>query len=298
MPFISIVIPVYNAEKTLRKCIDSILSQSFADFELLLIDDGSKDQSPIICDEYERQDARVRVFHCENGGVSTARNSGLNHAKGEWISFVDSDDYVTEGFLEGISDAKEDFLLKGFCHLQNGVIVDDITDEEINQYQSVRVFFNFCANYVLRGPCAKFYKKSLIQEIRFMQDMKVGEDFDFVMRYLSKCNSFRCVPGGKYVIRVSEQPIQDKYGVTVDYAIHSLVYLQKSYDLLVQKFGVDRSVFYPTITYFKRISKSDWINDKKKWYSNQQVKSLYNYVWPDLSVKQRLRLTIARLLKR
>ena len=88
---VSIIVPVYNTEKFLHRCIDSILAQTYTDFELLLIDDGSKDSSGTICDEYAAQDARVRVFHKENGGVSSARNLGLDNARGEWVTFVDSD---------------------------------------------------------------------------------------------------------------------------------------------------------------------------------------------------------------
>lgn len=97
---ISVIVPVYNTEKYLRRCVDSILSQTFANFELLLIDDGSKDASGAICDDYAANDPRVRVFHKQNGGVSSARNFGIDNARGEWISFVDSDDWLDKTFLE------------------------------------------------------------------------------------------------------------------------------------------------------------------------------------------------------
>lgn len=93
-PKISVIVPVYNVEKFLRRCIDSILAQTFTDFELLLIDDGSKDKSGEICDEYAAKDARIRVFHKQNGGVSSARNLGIDKAQGEWVYFVDSDDWI------------------------------------------------------------------------------------------------------------------------------------------------------------------------------------------------------------
>ena len=99
-PTISVIVPVYNAEKYLHRCIDSVLAQTYTDFELLLIDDGSKDQSGEICDEYAQKDARVRVFHQENGGVSSARNLGLDNAKGEWVTFVDSDDWAKPYYIE------------------------------------------------------------------------------------------------------------------------------------------------------------------------------------------------------
>lgn len=99
MPKISVIVPVYNTEKYLNRCIDSILAQTFTDFELLLIDDGSKDNSGTICDEYAAKDSRVRVFHKENGGVSSARKLGLDNAQGEWITFVDSDDRIDVSYL-------------------------------------------------------------------------------------------------------------------------------------------------------------------------------------------------------
>ena len=99
-PAISIIVPVYNAEKYLRRCIDSILSQSFTDFELILIDDGSTDLSPQICDEYASRDNRIKLIYKKNAGVSAARNDGLDIAQGEFITFVDSDDWVDERYLE------------------------------------------------------------------------------------------------------------------------------------------------------------------------------------------------------
>ncbi|MGN0202626.1 MAG: glycosyltransferase family 2 protein, partial [Candidatus Cryptobacteroides sp.] len=106
-PKISVIVPVYNAESTIRRCVDSILAQTFTDFECLLIDDGSKDRSGEICDEYAAKDSRVRVFHKENGGVSSARNVGLDNAKGEWVTFVDSDDWIDSYYLSSFEIEEE-----------------------------------------------------------------------------------------------------------------------------------------------------------------------------------------------
>ena len=100
MPEISIIVPVYNTEKYLHRCIDSILAQTFTDFELILVDDGSSDNSPKICDEYAEKDKRVRVIHQENGGVSRARNIGIDNSCGTYLMFCDSDDYVDKRFCE------------------------------------------------------------------------------------------------------------------------------------------------------------------------------------------------------
>lgn len=104
-PTISVIIPVYNTEKYLHRCIDSVLAQTYKDFELLLIDDGSKDSSGAICDEYAAQDTRVRVFHKENGGVSSARKMGVENAKGSWIGFVDSDDEISSSYFKDLYEA-------------------------------------------------------------------------------------------------------------------------------------------------------------------------------------------------
>lgn len=98
-PTISIIIPIYNTEKYLRRCLDSIVAQTYKDFECIIVDDGSTDGSGKICDEYVAKDNRFKVFHKKNGGVSSARNLGLDNAKGEYIAFCDADDYVKENWL-------------------------------------------------------------------------------------------------------------------------------------------------------------------------------------------------------
>lgn len=103
--FFSVILPIYNVEKYLEECVDSILSQTFTDFELILVDDGSKDSSPAICDEYAKKDERIKVIHKPNGGLSDARNAGTAQAKGEYIIYIDSDDYITsEKFLKDVHD--------------------------------------------------------------------------------------------------------------------------------------------------------------------------------------------------
>lgn len=115
MSLISIIVPVYNAENTLNRCVDSILKQSFGDWELLLIDDGNTDKSGRICDQYSAIDKRIKVFHKENGGVSSARNMGLDYARGECITFVDSDDALTDSAFElNWNDISEDLIFFPF----------------------------------------------------------------------------------------------------------------------------------------------------------------------------------------
>lgn len=102
VPYISVIVPVYNVKSLLPRCIDSLLNQQFTDYELLLIDDGSTDGSGDICDKYGKKDSRIKVIHKSNEGVSRTRNRGIDEAKGEWLTFVDSDDYVTPDYLSSL----------------------------------------------------------------------------------------------------------------------------------------------------------------------------------------------------
>ena len=134
-PLVSIIVPVYNAEKYLNRCIDSILSQTMTDFELLLIDDGSKDDSGRICDEYSEKDARVRVFHKTNGGVSSARNLGLDNAIGDWITYVDADDRCSYEYLEHLLSKVDE----GTDLIISYAVICDSIGEKAEVYPEYRV---------------------------------------------------------------------------------------------------------------------------------------------------------------
>lgn len=298
-PLISVIVPVYNAESTLSECVGSILGQKYKDFELILVDDGSKDSSPQICDEYAHDNGQVIVFHKPNGGVSSARNHGLDHARGKWIAFVDSDDYVTDGYFDGVVEQNEDVLIKGYQKLDHSGIVEG---KEAEDLLKISDFSDFLSQYVtdslLRCPWTKFYKRSLIGDLRFLTDMKIGEDAWFVFNYLARCKSFAVLPKGEYMVRLAEEPDEVKYAISVDYAVRSLQYLKDAYDGLVKAHHIDKGIFLSYIGYFKRISQADWRLDKARWYGNPDVKALYDYVWPALSFKQKARLVASRMLRR
>ena len=189
-PKISVIVPVYNVEKCLHRCVDSIREQTFTDFELLLIDDGSKDRSIQICDEYAAKDSRVRVFHKSNGGVSSARNLGLDNARGEWIAFCDADDHVCNNWLEVLIDnAREDSLIiTGFT------IVDYKKQQKENYGFDVNgsvksVFGVFYSSKFPGVTWNKLYslKKIADNDIRFNENISYQEDEEFVFSYLLHC---------------------------------------------------------------------------------------------------------------
>lgn len=191
---ISIIIPVYNVEKYLEECINSILVQTFTDFEVLLINDGSKDRSGEICDEFAVKDNRIKVFHQENAGVSAARNKGIENAKGEWINFIDSDDYVEKNYLNDfVVNLKPNvnLYLQGMLGLMKDgrfvTVIDYKTHSEIDRntflksYNIMPFFF---------GPTCKLFRKEIIEKnrIRFDESISVGEDTLFNLDYLKLLN--------------------------------------------------------------------------------------------------------------
>lgn len=176
MVYVTIVIPVYNAEKYLGECIDSVLSQSFSDFELILVDDGSKDSSGKICDEYAKKDERIRVIHQPNGGVTSARKAGVEAALAKWIMFVDADDKVTtDGLLRLVEEQQKDPELDIIEGSYQWFYPDGTTKVRPNvAIENGPIYYNghdyalsLCQEYgAFRGPCAKLIKRSLLIEGR------------------------------------------------------------------------------------------------------------------------------------
>lgn len=297
---VSVIIPVYNAEKTLVRCIDSVLSQDYDNFELLLIDDGSTDSSLAICNNYAQSYNKVRVFSKSNGGVSSARNLGIDNANGEWITFIDSDDFVESGYFDGIDSVAEDVVFHSYKKISNEICVQQLNVQSaFSKLSFMEVVRKYYSDIIFRGPCMKFFKLSLIDNIRFPECMKVGEDTYFVFSYLAKCNNdFKTLPKSCYMIQVAESPDEVKYSMTVDYAANSLMHLMTAFELLANKFDLPRRLFMAYIGYFKRVSKNAWNANPKKWYYHKDIILIYKYVWGDLTLLQKSRYYLAKLLNR
>jgi len=175
-PLISVIVPVYNVEQYLKTCVDSVLNQSYKNWELILVDDGSPDNCPEICDEYAVKDDRIKVIHKENGGLSSARNAALDIATGEYITFLDSDDFWHNDYLS---------IMIGLCLQYNADIAQcsyirgaSTTFPEMNKKQNVKVFDNhsiFLEGYAKIIMCAKLYKRNLFDGIR-LPEGKINED--------------------------------------------------------------------------------------------------------------------------
>ena len=194
MPLISVIVPVYRVEPYIRRCIDSILSQTFTDFDMILIDDGSPDDCPAICDEYALKDNRIHVIHQKNGGLSAARNAGIDYAfansDSEWISFVDSDDWVHPSYLKLLHQSViENGANASACF--NSLDKEFLPEKRINSIKcncyDFEDFFSFKRNGFNRIiACAKLYKKDLFLTERFPVG-KLNEDLFTVPRILYNC---------------------------------------------------------------------------------------------------------------
>lgn len=187
---VSVIIPVYNAASYLSRSVGSVLNQSFDNWELILVDDGSSDNSGILCDEFSQKDNRIRAFHQPNGGASSARNAGIEKARGIYLCFIDADDSVSPHYLE---DLVEDMVLEKDIDLViqgiHKLFHDGRTQEYIPQSkichmtEDCRLYYSI---YQHLGPCSKLFRLDIIKKyhLNFNANLVVAEDYDFLLRYL------------------------------------------------------------------------------------------------------------------
>lgn len=186
---ISVIVPVYNVEKYLERCVKSIAAQTYKDLEILLIDDGSTDKSGKMCDDFQQTDSRIKAFHKQNGGLSDARNYGIEHSAGEFISFVDSDDYIDEKMLETLHR----LITENDADLAVCSAMDVFEGKEVTQVKEIKEFnLNKVESYkyMLRGDgipsaCNKLYKRQTVGDVRFPVG-KLYEDGFFTPQILKK----------------------------------------------------------------------------------------------------------------
>lgn len=194
-PNISVVIPVYKAEKYIRTTIQNIVNQTYSEFELLLIDDGSPDASGAICDELSPTDSRIKVYHIKNGGPSNARNMGINHSSADLLCFIDADDIITIDYLENLYkdyiNNDTDLVIQGMIKITDKVQtiislqdnVYPISTDGINRLFDNVDIAKFC------GPCCKLFNGKILRyyNIRFSDKIIYSEDYDFLLKFLPHC---------------------------------------------------------------------------------------------------------------
>lgn len=286
---ISIIVPVFNAEKYLHDCIDSILTQPFVNFELILINDGSTDKSGKICDEYAIKDSRVKVFHKGNGGVSSARNLGLDNAKGEWVTFVDSDDRLAENaFMCFRRTINADFIITSYTTGLNGIL-DTIYISQTDCLISGAEMMDFTVKYIntttIKTPWAKFFSNRLLNKLRFDDEIICGEDFLFVLMYLKRVSSIYLVKDSTYIYSIPEFNFRDKYQQTIESSAYTLYRIFGAYKKLnITSPSFECNVFYD----YKYLCKEDMYKNPSLWYNDKRVKTIFSSIKKHIGILPRI----------
>ena len=189
---ISVIVPVYNVEAYLERCVESILQQTYAHFELILINDGSTDSSGQICDHLASQYENIKVYHIENAGVSNARNMGIQLATGSWVTFIDSDDFVTQDYLATLASAAEGlnvgFVIASLHHIKNGIVTDIPSHSGKTELWSTEETMKelLMTTRTSFFPVAKLFKRDLLADEKFNTNYHLAEDALFLTELLLK----------------------------------------------------------------------------------------------------------------
>lgn len=249
---ISIIVPIYNSEKYLEECLESIINQNYTNFELILINDGSNDNSTNICEAYKKIDSRITVIHKENGGVSSARNYGLKIATGEYICFIDSDDYITFDYLieliENMQNLDTDLVIQGnpntdiYSSYLNHPHLVDANDYEILFNQLKTIYNGFLHCKLLKREIIEEHRLKLNDEIHFCEDLL------FLLEYIKYCKNIYYTPTiGKYFYRKVEGSLVTRIN-TVNSEFKTFIYYN---DIIINKYKISSYTHFPDInTYY------------------------------------------------
>ena len=290
---VSIIVPVYNCEKYVEECIKSLLCQTYFEIEVILVDDGSADDSLKICREYEKQDSRIKVFTQKNQGVSSARNVGIQMATGKYLSFVDADDYVEEDFIKSLIDIipANGISICGYKRQEEEEIkCEYIVSEEMDVAALYRYIFT--RNDILSGCCNKLFLRQVIADknLHFNRELAVGEDMLFLAEYL-KCvhDSFGYFPKATYIYRKNKksalqstyfnQVFDDKKASCLE-AVEKLSMLYDNPEPYIKNCFAYRTVRSSLWLLFQMIASNEYIDkyaDRIKQNVRENIKGYFEY---------------------
>lgn len=212
---ISIIIPVYNVERYIHQCVDSVIKEAPSNSQIILVDDGSPDSCPMICDKYALQDERIKVIHKKNSGLSGARNAGLKEAKGRYVFFLDSDDYLQENYFKNLFHDEADLIIGAFEAFYSNGIPPYSLDICSKRYMSTKEYLSdFYRIYPVTFNTAwgKIYRRDILEQynIRFREDLFMVEDILFNIEYYPHCNSIRYESDAKVMYRQGNGTLSKK----------------------------------------------------------------------------------------
>ena len=301
---ISIIVPIYNVEKYIKKCIDSIIVQTYTNIEIILVDDGSPDNCGKICDEYKEKDSRIRVIHKENTGVSGSRNIGLQNITGTYVTFIDADDYIEKDMIEilykalkeynadisicGTNDLKSNYELKRQSKCKQIVEMDK--KNALKELLNEQVFTCVC--------WAKLYNAKLFETLKFNEQTKIAEDLEILYKILDKCNKVVYVPENKYNYLLRENSAtKEKFNKDwireIEISKEILNFIEKNYSDIYE-YAAKRYVRINITCVYKILKTSGNINDVKKLTNN--IKPYYKYYLKSSYISKKYKIAVISLL--
>lgn len=295
---ISVIVPVYKVEQYLRECLDSILEQTYRDFELILVDDGSPDDSPRICEEYAIKDSRVVVIHKSNGGLSDARNAGMKVAQGEYVTFIDSDDYIAKDYLAYLytilKREQADISACSLCKVIDGIVYNECMCEHLIKYTPYTAIQSLLIEKdgISTSACGKLFKKTLFENDICFPEGKLFEDLFTIYKLFDLSNVIIYSLSTKYYYRSTPNSIMNSpFSVkTLDILVaHDELerFVNDKYPIL-QTDVCNRKVRY-CVSYLYRILLSDYRNKEVEYLLQQVIRDgIVNYLKSSYKIKSRL----------
>lgn len=290
---VSIIIPVYNAEKTLEKCILSIMRQSYKNWELLLVDDGSTDASFFICDRFAACNTSIHVIHQENQGVSSARNTGLKKANGDWIAFVDADDYIDGDYFSVVEKNVNDLIIQQtffFSDEQPPYHFQPIISGVISEAQLSSFYSKYLNYHIFLAPWGKIFRKEVVKDLSFTLGQKVGEDTLFNQQALSHIKNIEICSTGKYCYYDVSSHL--KYELKVSEALQYLKRIYESY----KEHGYENSTYLLLqLNFFTFVCRNDALGMATKWFNNFTVKDVFSECQREMTLIHRLKFKMSAI---
>lgn len=287
---ITAIIPVYNVEKYLNECIESVLNQTYKDLEIILINDGSTDNSGKICDEYAKADSRIKVIHKENGGLSSARNAGIEVATGDYYTFIDSDDYITHDMTEQLLYALEstgaDISVCKITENENEV-QNTVTNSIMVYTKKQTLKFILTEKTILTVACGKLYKKELFDNIRYPEG-KIYEDLGTTYKLVELSEKIALADVEKYYYRTNPESITkvNFANKNLDYfeiAEELQNYVQKHYPQYL-KYAKNHSTRM-AISFMRKISVSGFDDEKTIAFLVANIRrNIFGYIFSRYSI--------------
>lgn len=264
-PLISVVVPVYKVEKFIHECVDSVIAQTYKNLEIILVDDGSPDSCPAICDEYAEKDGRIKVIHQQNGGLSAARNSGIKIARGSYVSFIDSDDCIQPIYIEQLYNMITECgtMISACRHSETMDGLDSELKTDYKIFTNEEAIANTLSPHgYLTTACCKLYKKEIFDDIKFPEGI-LYEDYSVMPMIFDRAGKIAYADTRLYFYRTNNESITNSYFneshmTYFDVAKGVNAYLEVNHpDLLVDAHNRDTNMAF---AYFRKIVRSGYKN--------------------------------------